>query len=291
MTAENTQASSTLQSAGGGPVPEIDDYSDVLPRAMRDIWPVVAKATANLNRSLVGGTALAMHLRHRESFDLDILSGEGFSGERLQRKLQKLCETSGFSFDERITDDGSMFATINGVEVDVVAHPASSNPSRFRQLADPFVVDKLPVASLPDLLAMKLNVIMHRPRLRDYIDIAAIDKSGPYTIEDGLRFHRQRYGITRTSRIPERILTLLESPGQLSTDRVFTELADETLRYLKERALAAAQSDQWYTGTHDPGYTKSLSSLPTRPALCRAWMPRAHAYCRLPRSHRGHHRS
>ena len=107
---------------------EINDYSDVQPREMRDVWPVVTKATANLKRSLVGGTALAMHLRHRESFDLDILCSKGFSGQRLQRKLQKLCETSGLAFDERSTGDGSMFATINGVEVDVVAFPMSSNP-------------------------------------------------------------------------------------------------------------------------------------------------------------------
>ena len=274
-------------------MPEIDAYSDVLPRAMREVWPVVTKATLNLKRSLVGGTALAMHLRHRESFDLDILCSSGFSGESLQRKLQTLCETSGFRFDERLAGDGSMFATVNGVEVDVVSQPASSNPSRFRQLAEPFVVDRMPVASLPDLLAMKLDVIMYRPKLRDYIDVAAIDKAGPYTIEDGLRFHAERYGITQTSRIPERILALLESPGRLSTDRVFAEMAEETLTYLKERALAAARSDQWYTstGTLGPSRAKSLSSLPTQPSLCRAWMPRAHAYCRLPRNHQGHHRS
>ena len=52
------------------------------------------------------------------------------------------------------------------------------------------VIDGMRVASLPDLLATKLDVIMYRPKLRDYIDIAAIDKSGWYGIEDGLRFHR-----------------------------------------------------------------------------------------------------
>ncbi len=274
---------------------EINDYSDVLPREMRDVWPVVTKATANLKRSLVGGTALAMHLRHRESFDLDILCSKGFSGQRLQRKLQKLCETSGLAFDERSTGDGSMFATINGVEVDVVAFPMSSNPANFQQLAAPFVVDGMPVASLPDLLAMKLDVIMYRPKLRDYIDIAAIDKAGPYRIEDGVRFHTQRYGITQTSRTPERILALLESPGTLSTDRVFAEFADETLGYLKERALQAAAQTEWYKssgGTH--GTTPNLESqpsLPRRPQPCRAWMPRAQAYCRLPKGHRGPHRS
>ena len=94
-------------------MPEINDYSDVLTREMREIWPVVTQATANLKRSLIGGTALAMHLRHRQSFDLDILCTKGFSGAYLQRNVRKLCQASGFTFDEQDTGDGLLIATAN----------------------------------------------------------------------------------------------------------------------------------------------------------------------------------
>ena len=82
-----------------------------------------------------------------------------------------------------------------GVEVQVFRAPARGyNPGHVRNLAAPIRVDGLAVASLADLLASKLDVIMYRPKLRDYVDLAAIDRAGPYRIEDGLLFHTRRYG-------------------------------------------------------------------------------------------------
>ena len=279
-------------------MPGIDDYKNVLSSEMRAIWPLVAATASRLKGCLIGGTALALHLRHRRSFDLNIASGKSFSGRRLLRRLQRTCDDAGFSCDERFWEHDAMFATVNGVELDVVFNPASSAaPSPVTQLHPSDVVDGMPVASLPDLLAMKLDVIMYRPKLRDYIDIAAIDNSGTFRIEDGLRFHTQRYGIEQGSRIPDRILSLLKSPGTLSADRVFGDIGEETLRYLEARAVdIETHQAVWYVdgGTAAvPGEPASMfqPSLKRRPDPCGAWMPRARAGCRLPKGHRGHHRS
>jgi hypothetical protein len=43
------------------------------------------------------------------------------------------------------------------------------------------VLDGIPVAGLGDLLATKLEVVMHRGELRDYFDIMAIEKRTPLT--------------------------------------------------------------------------------------------------------------
>ena len=66
------------------------------------------------------------------------------------------------------------------------------------QLAAPSVVDGIAIGSVPDLMATKLDVIQHRRQGRDYIDIAAMDRACVCTIEDGLRYHKQRYAPTVT---------------------------------------------------------------------------------------------
>ena len=53
----------------GAAVPEIDRHSDVLSPEIRAAWPIVATAVKRLRGSLVGGTALTLTLRHRESYE------------------------------------------------------------------------------------------------------------------------------------------------------------------------------------------------------------------------------
>jgi hypothetical protein len=280
-------------------VGDLNAYGELLSPQMREVWPTLAQATARLKGSLVGGTALTIYLRHRQSFDLDFLTYEGFSGEHLWRKLKVLSESSGWACDKQRAEADSMHALVNGVVVQVFRPEArGSNPGYVQELHRPLMVDGMRVASLPDLLATKLDVIMYRPKLRDYIDIAAIDKSGKYRIEDGLRFHMQRYGISATSRSPEQILRLLERPGKLESDRVFGDLEDETREYLRMRALQArAASDVWRVNVNPlmlkedrDGLGSPAPSVPDRQETCGVWMPKARAYCGLRKHHKGHHR-
>ena len=272
---------------------EIDGYSDVLSPELRAAWPVVASATRKLNGSLVGGTALALTLRHRESFDLDFLVYEEFSGANLFRKLSRQTD---LPCDLVQAETDSMHARVGGIVVQVFRQPfRGDNPGFAQQLQKPAVIDGMRVASLPDLLATKLDVIMYRPKLRDYIDIAAIDKSGWYGIEDGLRFHATRYGVPSHSSTPAKIVRLLEQPGRLAPDRVFADVEEETLNYLHTRALgvqAVLGSLRVITASipQDDG-AHFLSVGARRKQRCGAWMRVARAYCSLPKGHSGHHRS
>ena len=211
---------------------DLDAYSDVVGPDARAVWPLLARAVKNIRGALVGGTALAMHLHHRVSYDLDYMTYKSFSGEHLYRRLRSAAETAVANTATR----DQMNAVIDGVAIDVFMAPCrGDNPGHVRQLNKPMIVDGLAVASLPDLLATKLDIIMYRPKLRDYIDIAAIDASGRLRIEDGLALHMQRYGTTLRSQTLDRIIDLLEKPGQLATDRVFAHRQQETLDYLAGR--------------------------------------------------------
>lgn len=214
-------------------MPEIDAWSDILSPEMREVWPILQTATRHIDGCLMGGTALAIHLRHRVSYDLDYMTHEGFSGDNLARQFRQA--TGDVEVDASGPDQ--MHARVKGILVQVFRTPhRGANPGHVKTLKQPFVIDELPVASLPDLLASKLDVIMYRPKLRDYIDLMAMDTAGPYTLEDGLSFHMQRYGITPASTDAARIVQLLETPGDLDVDPIFEHRKDEVLQYLAGRA-------------------------------------------------------
>lgn len=212
---------------------EIDAWSDILSPEMREVWSILQKATKRVDGCLMGGTALAIHIRHRISYDLDYMTYKGFSGDRLARRFRD----SAGDIEVDASGPDQMHARVKGVLVQVFRTPhRGANPGHVETLKQPFEIDGLPVASLPDLLASKLDVIMYRPKLRDYIDLMAMDLAGPYTLEDGLRFHMKRYGITPASNDAARIVQLIETPGELDIDPIFEDRKDDVLRYLADRA-------------------------------------------------------
>ena len=215
---------------------EIDGWADCLQPSLRNVWPLLAAAVEDIGGSLFGGTALAIHLRHRQSFDLDYMTDEPFETAEVAEKL--LVAASGAARILRQDREG-LHVVVGGVAVEVFRAPERGyNPGHVRTLETPTVIDGLRVASLPDLLASKLDVLLYRRKLRDYIDLTAIDAQSPYSLEDGLLLHMARYGATPEGFELSRIISLLEDPGRLDADPKFAKERDEILDYLKNRAPA-----------------------------------------------------
>ena len=216
---------------------------------MRAVWPILVRVTHGLDGALVGGTALVVHLRHRVSVDLDFMTLRSFSGKRVANALARQTEDIVVAAAE----DDIMHATVCGVLVEMFLAPRRGyNPGYVRNIRNPQPVAGLPVASLEDLLASKLDVILYRPKLRDYIDIEAIDTLSPYCIEDGLLFHMRRYGTMSQARDLARIVDLLADPGPLEDDRVFDDRRDSVLAYLRAR-VPALQNHLQHLRSPPPG--------------------------------------
>ena len=84
-------------------------------------------------------------------------------------------------------------------------------------------------------MTTKLEVIQHRRQGRDYIDIAAMDRTGACTIEDGLRYHKQRYAPTVTFEETLQIASLATSPPTSDPDPIFDQHMHETAGHLTAR--------------------------------------------------------
>jgi predicted nucleotidyltransferase component of viral defense system len=129
---------------------------------------------------LVGGTALALQLGHRISFDLDLF---GYPGSMDIPMISGLLNQYGEV--EQLNASKNIFsARVDDIKVDFVryAYP----------LLLPFLeIEGIRMASLRDIAAMKLAAITGRGRKRDFTDLFFLLKK--FSLEEMLNFHQQKY--------------------------------------------------------------------------------------------------
>jgi hypothetical protein len=134
---------------------------------------------------LAGGTAVALHLGHRVSHDLDLFSREpSLDLEKVRSTLVTLPETQVTSMT-----DAALRIRVGTVPVDVVRYPyALLNPT----MEGP---DRFPIASLEDLATMKLSAVSRRGIRRDFWDLHETFLRGGVTLEQALESYVHRYGV------------------------------------------------------------------------------------------------
>lgn len=129
---------------------------------------------------LVGGTALALHIGHRKSVDIDLFSNFAFDGAELLENIQQ-----DYPYQLTYTAPHTLKGSINNIKVDFLAH-------RYLYLMEPPVVSGIRLLSIPDIAAMKLNAISTSgQRSKDFIDIYYLLKQ--YDLKTLLSFFRVKY--------------------------------------------------------------------------------------------------
>ena len=189
-------------------VPDIDDYSDVLDEHRRAIWDTVAVAARKCDGLLMGGTALAMHLRHRRSMDFDIFTTEDF----YHPHVAEIFRQSGHDYDPYMVRHNSVNVSLGGVLIQIHRDtPDPDSPHTEVQLVSPPTdICGMPVASLEDAFASKLNAVRHRSTQRDLFDVYTVDTATWCKVEDGVRLHRLRYGVDAQDQILNGLAVLLD---------------------------------------------------------------------------------
>lgn len=165
----------------------LDPKLDVLPAAQRELWPRLAPAT-DLNFVLYGGTAIAIHLGHRESLDFDFFSSEPLDKDRIR-------EAFGFISGAAVLQDvPDTLVVIVQMQSGAVKISFFGN-IRFGRVNDPLQTEDgvLLVASLDDLMATKLKATLDRAEAKDYRDIAEMI-SGNVSLPLGLSAFEKMFG-------------------------------------------------------------------------------------------------
>ena len=128
---------------------------------------------------LVGGTSLALQIGHRISVDLDLFGSLEADEIAITHALRKYEETTQLRNTQNIR-----VYLINGIKVDLVNYP-------YPWLNDVVVADKLKLASIYDIAAMKIAAVTGRGSKKDFIDIYFLLKQ--MTFMDMLNAYQQKY--------------------------------------------------------------------------------------------------
>jgi len=109
---------------------------------------------------LVGGTAIALHLGHRQSIDFDLFSKNEFENQKIRRKIVKF-----HKIDQVFRDETGQFTLqIKGVRFTFFLYPY---PIAF---SDNFE-NTIKIPDLLTLAAMKAFALGRRAKWKDYVDL------------------------------------------------------------------------------------------------------------------------
>lgn len=169
------------------------------------------------NAILIGGTALAYHLSHRESFDLDICFP--FS-EKLPELdfLDNFEEVIPLEFDQGIIDTainegGDINEVmkryiIDGVKVDFIINPSSNIYEREILKNDTkHTLEHLHITSIESIFKLKSLLLLDRNKIRDLYDMVYLLKECGFTGKDFINTI-MHYRITY---LPKHIVQLIEA--------------------------------------------------------------------------------
>ncbi|MBW7846031.1 MAG: nucleotidyl transferase AbiEii/AbiGii toxin family protein [Bacteroidia bacterium] len=140
----------------------------------------LVKLPALNNFVLVGGTALSLQIGNRKSIDIDLFTNSAWDIDAVEETLIEECD-----FVTQNKFKGGLLGRINQIKVDIISH-------KYAWVKPFATIEGIPLASLADIAAMKLNAICSNgTRLKDYIDIAFLGNR--FSLNEMTDFYHQKY--------------------------------------------------------------------------------------------------
>ena len=133
-------------------------HKEILAKKQAALLPIVKLFSKKFG--LVGGTAVALHLGHRESIDFDLFSFTGFRNRKIQDEISDLIKIDTVIRDEK----GQFTFLIDNVKFTFFQFPYKINYSQSFEN----------IIKLPDILtlaAMKAFALGRRAKWKDYVDL------------------------------------------------------------------------------------------------------------------------
>ncbi len=163
---------------------------EIFPVAQQRLWPELRLVAAH-GFVLYGGTAIALRLGHRPSVDFDFFSEKPLDREAIHTAFPFMAQSMVLQ-DERNTL--SVLVPYGDAEHTHVK-VSFFGTIGFGRIGEPDVTEDgvLQIASLDDLMATKVKVILQRAEAKDYRDIAAMIKAG-VSLPKGLAAAREIFG-------------------------------------------------------------------------------------------------
>jgi hypothetical protein len=220
---------------------------DILPPPQRRLWDELAAVPEEF--VLYGGTALALHLGHRESLDFDFFGNKPLDPAELVPAVSFLV---GAIVTQREPNTFSCAVDRGGV----VKLSFFGLPD-FPRLSPPLIApdNGLRVASLLDLAGTKAAVVQVRAEAKDYIDIDALLTYSAIDLPTTLGAARAIYGMQFN---PQSTLKALCYFGEGNLRRLPQPVKDRLVKAACEVDLAQLPmiTASGHSTDHDPGHSR-----------------------------------
>jgi nucleotidyltransferase AbiEii toxin of type IV toxin-antitoxin system len=167
-------------------------HGEVLTERQRKVLRLLGPKSVADGFYLAGGTAIALHLGHRRSVDLD-----WFHSDRIPDplRLSQEIRESGIPFITGQISAGTLYGTVHGVRVSFLEF-------RYRMLDSLLAWREFGcnLAGLRDLACMKLSAIAQRGSKKDFVDLFALGHNG-FSLADMLEWYRAKFNVEDTGHV------------------------------------------------------------------------------------------
>ena len=156
-------------------------HLDILPEEQLRLFETLSSQSFITDFYLAGGTCLALQIGHRRSIDFDFFITDDFDTSTI---INRLAQIGSYQRDneEKNTINGSL----NGVRISFFGYS-------YDIIDDFKTFNKIRLAGLKDIAAMKLEAIAGWGNKKDFIDLYFLLQQ--YTLEEIFSFHALKYGI------------------------------------------------------------------------------------------------
>lgn len=190
-------------------------YFQTVDAKVLELLTKLMKAECFSQLRLVGGTALALQIGHRQSIDIDLFG----TLEADEYKISNVLRTFGTFSIIKKTENINIFL-VNGVKVDLVNYP-------YSWIDDALIEDGIRIAGRKDIAAMKLAAIAGRGSKKDFIDMFFLLKE--YSLAEMLGFYTTKFQ-DGSEMLVLKSLTYFEDAETEETPRMMVPFNWETVK-------------------------------------------------------------
>lgn len=152
-------------------------HKEILTKEQIELLPVIGEFSKKFG--LVGGTAIALHIGHRESIDFDLFSLQSFGNMQLRNKISEKIKIDNIAVNKL----GEFTILLKGVKITFFHYP-------FKIKFNENFGYSIKMPDLLTLAAMKAYALGMRNKWKDYVDLYFIIKDF-HSIEEIIKKTRE----------------------------------------------------------------------------------------------------
>ena len=132
---------------------------------------------------LVGGTALALHIGHRISVDIDLFCKNNFKVNQIKECILDHFSNHQITFDYEAKN--TLIGSIDNIKIDFIRHA-------YPTLKTTETTENIRLCSMEDIAAMKLSAITDNgTRIKDFVDLYYLLQQ--FRLKDVIQFYQSKY--------------------------------------------------------------------------------------------------